>query len=264
MKAKTISLLLFGLITIANAQDPLTEKQISKLLNQLQSPNCAERCNAVIELRKLPSSLKTEDVKNALIQTFIREEPWIKDPKLQRTYCKELFETDDGLGLYIEEIEEALAELNDERVMPIFRRLKRFHMLAKLGDIEPIIIAANERDPTIGTLPLLALVRDLLKHKERWNAIPPETKKKVKKVMVNTIKDDNWRYRRLAVKGLGELAIKGDNDVIPILRKIAKEDPYSQDFSKKKNYTGPKKRYRVREEAQKVLDRLKKEGKIKE
>jgi len=63
--------------------------------------------------------------------------------------------------------------------------------------------------------------------------------------------------RRNIITALGYLAETGDKEVIPIIESLAEEDPYYLDMSKKKNYAGPMKRYTVREEASKILERLK-------
>ncbi len=67
----------------------------------------------------------------------------------------------------------------------------------------------------------------------------------------------NASVRRNIVTALGYLAKTGDKEVIPIIESLAKEDPYYLDMSKKKDYTGPPKRYTVREEAITILERLK-------
>ena len=90
-----------------------------------------------------------------------------------------------------------------------------------------------------------------------------EVRGKIKKLIVEAINSDNHYIRGYAVSGLGELASQGDTDVIPLIKKTAAEDPYFEDFSKDPHFKVSK-RYKVREEAQKVLEKLKKEGKIKE
>jgi len=100
-------------------------------------------------------------------------------------------------------------------------------------------------------------------------------KDKIKKAFLDELKDPlnknpdigiDWyehraseraSVRRSILQGLGYLALSGDNDVLFLIKSAAEEDPYYLDMSKKTNYTGPKKRYMVREEAQKILDSLK-------
>lgn len=62
--------------------------------------------------------------------------------------------------------------------------------------------------------------------------------------------------RKNILQGLGYLAEAGDNNVLFLIKSAAEKDPYYLDMSKKSNYSGPKKRYIVREEARKILDRL--------
>src|SRR4030042_3731567 len=69
--------------------------------------------------------------------------------------------------------------------------------------------------------------------------------------------------RENIIVALGYLAEEGDKEVIPIIKSTAEEDPYYLDMSKKTNYTGPQKRYMVREEAKKILVRLKTKGILK-
>ncbi len=125
-----------------------------------------------------------------------------------------------------------------------------------------------------------SILGEISKPEKEGYVASENVRRKIKQGLIDSLKDNEhpknkityWneydnevlasmRVRFWVVHALGNI---GDEDVIPIIKKVANEDPYFQDFSKKENYTGPKKRYIVREEAQKVLERLKKEGKIKE
>lgn len=64
-------------------------------------------------------------------------------------------------------------------------------------------------------------------------------------------------------RALGYLVETGDADMLPTIKALAQEDPYLLDLSKKKDYTGPQKKYLVREEARKVLEGLKAKGIVK-
>ncbi len=102
-----------------------------------------------------------------------------------------------------------------------------------------------------------------------------ETKKKIKQELIkelNNVRNRNpeqsipWYeirareradVRRNIVTALGYLAESGDKEVVPIIESLAKDDPFFLDMSRKKDYKGPVKKYLVREEAEKILEKLK-------
>ena len=75
--------------------------------------------------------------------------------------------------------------------------------------------------------------------------------------------EERAEVRTNIVRALGYLAGSGDTDVIPLIESAAEGDPYFLDMSKKKDYRGPEKKYSVREEAQKVLKKIKEKKGIK-
>ncbi len=87
---------------------------------------------------------------------------------------------------------------------------------------------------------------------------PPSTKREAEKIKYNERMAAN--LRTALVRAYGNL---GDEEVIPLIKKTVAEDPHFVDSSKDP-HSRLKERYIVREEAQKVLEKLKKEGKIKE
>ncbi len=163
-----------------------------------------------------------------------------------------------------------LGNLNSERSIPYLLNHKRgcvgaSRKLKNLGEpvVEPALKDLRENYPgrNVGTTEILV---QLLKAKNPKYPLCKASKEKIKKALIECSKSGSDSVRIRAARGLGELALQGYTDVIPIIKKLAKEDPYFEDLSKRKNRIGPKIRYRVREHAQKVLDKLKKEGKIKE
>ncbi len=112
---------------------------------------------------------------------------------------------------------------------------------------------------------VVGVLYEMVKEKEDEEDYKPkgESRKKIKKILIKALNNKDGVTRIVAVRGLGEMASQGDTDVIPLIKKTAKEDPYFKDFSKDPHFR-LKKRYIVREEAEKVLEKLKKEGKIDE
>jgi len=236
-----------------------------KLLSQLKSSNCRERYIAVMKFAEIPSAFSEEQVKIALIQTLEREEPWLSDFKLQSTNCKELFDTED-LGLYEMILFDTVASLKDQRAVAIFERLKGYQWLARLGQIDIVLKGFEENNYGIKGLVLKAINEEILSNNEKWQDLSSDKRDKIKETLIKATKEDSdptGSTKILAVRGLGLIANYGDSNVVTIIQKVSKEDSFYQDFSKKPDYSGPKNRYPVREEAQKVLDQLKAEGKIK-
>ncbi len=101
-------------------------------------------------------------------------------------------------------------------------------------------------------------IREKIKHALIKELKNPRNKNPEKNIEWYEVRAEERAEVRLnIVRGLGYLAVTGDNEVIPMIKSAAEEDPYFLDMSKKKNYQGPQKRYSVREEAQKILEKLK-------
>jgi hypothetical protein len=114
---------------------------------------------------------------------------------------------------------------------------------------------------------------DVLQIKKQGYVAQGVTREKIKKMIIKVLDKSKqpdesveWFEKRarecanvrveIAI-ALGYLAETGDNEALPIIKTLAEKDPYFIDLSKKKDYKGPNKKYIVREEAQKIFERLK-------
>jgi hypothetical protein len=183
--------------------------------------------------------------------------------------------------LYISQLTKALGNTHDPRAVPYLMKFFGGGMgvdlsLVKIGNaaIDPLLLKLSDDSPGYRSSAALALSL-FLKPNQQGSAAKGEEKDRIKEALIkewrnprnqNPERGIQWyeiRAQELAsvrqniLRSLGYLAETGDKDVIPIIESIAKDDPYYLDMSKKKDYTGPEKRYTVREEAKKILERLK-------
>lgn len=174
----------------------------------------------------------------------------------------------EGEGEYFGELMEKAGRLKDPRAIPALlncldqRLAANSLILIGIESIPGLIKAMENSDRAVRANAAFAIGEIFSKSTStQLTSAQLLMKNELKRILIRELKDKEWMVRKNVIHALGYFP---DADVIPIIKKIAKEDPYFQDFSKKENYTGPKIRYPVREEAEKILDKLKKEGKIKE
>lgn len=247
-----------------------SEEQINQWIEQLNAEDWRTRSIAVSHLDHLKENQKTEKVKNSLINLLRKEIIIEKDGKEYiRTAIKSQGEGE-GFMEYIGLLLDAVANLRDVRTIPIFVEYTSWgrRMLPEIGEpaVEPLIEKLNNSMNAVTAFTL----GEMVKPKDKGYVAKGKTREKIKQSLIKALekskhptdKKIEWYehramkfavIRRAVVHALGNF---GDADVIPRIKKIAKEDPYFQDFTKKKNYKGPKKRYMVREEAERVLKQL--------
>jgi len=252
-----------------------SEEQISQWIEHLREPDWRVRDIAVINLDRLPEEQKSDIVKTSLINLLEEE--------LSGKYDNPPGE---GPAEYFSDLLDAVANLRDPRSIPsllknIGSSRSSIHALAAIGEpaVDPILkrLSDSTEYGYIGVKePLLDILGEMLKPKEEGYMPGGKLREKIKQSIIKALEDSKYptdkkiewyedrsmvfaNVRKAAVRALGNL---GDADVIPIIEKVAQEDPYFLDLSKKNNYTGPEKRYIVREEATKVLEQL--ERKVKE
>ncbi len=174
----------------------------------------------------------------------------------------------EGEGEYFGKLMEKAGRLKDPRAIPALlncldqRLAANSLILIGIESIPGLIKAMENSDRAVRANAAFAIGEIFSKSTStQLTSAQLLMKNELKRILIRELKDKEWIVRKNVIHALGYFP---DADVIPIIKKIANEDPYFKDFSKKKNYTGPKKRYIVREEAQKVLEKLKNEGKIKE
>ncbi len=270
-----LSILIFNNQVFSNEK---SEEKISQWIKQLNDEDWRIRDRTVAYLNKLEENQKTEKVKAALISLLKKEIIIEKDGKeivRQGIPCPPPCEGE-GHMEYVMNLVEVVAQLRDPRTIPFLVQLTSFPevriAIVEMGEpvIEPLI------DQLINGLNKLDAARTLglmVKKKEKGYITSATTKGKIKQALLKALqankhpmdKSIEWyevramqraRVRLAIVEALAEFS---DKDLIPVLQGIAKNDPYSytKDF-------GPVGTNPVREEAQKILEKLKKEGKIKE
>ena len=246
-----------------------TNRKVQEAVSYLESPNWKYRYKGILLFNSNLELLDNEEAKEAIINLLVKEGKHI-DLKGGGIWGDEIVaDTDkdedigEGQANYLYELSKIAVKSKDNRVIRSLVKVGFIEEVSVFGSdaIEDVLQELETENITRQNRAIVALT-NIITSKSGGDIPNQDIKNKVKKKVLKKI--DNKFLKMSIVYFLGELAFCGDKDVVPIIEKMANEDPYFQDFSKKKNYTGPKIRYPVREEAQKVLGKLKKEGKIKE
>jgi len=282
-KVKAIETILVLLVLILSVFDltpakqdlyAATENKESKnesLLKRLNHPSMKERLNALFEINEtIDNHLLTEEIKERILH--LAEAEHKSEESLSKGELGEQYQS---------QLIAALGNTRDSRAVPYLLNYLGggtavARSLHKIGEpaIDPLIKKLH--DEVVGYRSSAAYALGLyLKPEGEGYIAKGEIREKIKQALLKELKDPRnkepeksiaWYevraneragVRRILVRGLGYIAETGDNDVLPIIKSAAVDDPYFLDMSKKKNYQGPQKRFVVREEAQKVLDGLK-------
>jgi len=246
------------------------------ILKSLKYGNMEERYSALVDINR-------NITKHPLTDLIINEILCIAEKEYKRKESLSMGELGEE---YSSELIIALGNTQDSRaVVYLMEYLGGGTLVArnliKIGEaaIDPLIEKLHNEIIGFRINAAYAL-GEFLKQKEGKYVLKGEIKDKIKKELINELQKNRNKHpeksiewyeirakerasvRREIVKAFGYLVERGDTEVLPIIESIAREDPYFLDLSKKNNYTGPEKRYIVREEATKVLEQL--EAKVKE
>ena len=209
--------------------------------------------------------MKTDEVKKALISEMENE-----FDRIQKGI------NDEGEQEYYSWLYDEVSNMKDERALPFFLKLGSPTALAKYGDkgVFAIVENLNKISTCSEELASVHILAEVVQQKEQGYTAQGVVRQSVKKAMLDTLKKSKqpqqnieWYEKRARecanvrteiVKGLGHLAETGDADVIPVIKSIAVDDPFYVDMSKMKDHKGPEKKYLVREEAQNVIQKLRK------
>ena len=223
-------------------------QSVDELIKQMQSPKWQDREQAVSRLVALPEGAKTDAVKKILIDELEKEFDRIQ---------KGTFEGD-GEQEYYSELYDEVSNMRDERALPFFIKLGSPTALAKYGDKGiPVILEKLDKTATCSeSLAYVHILAEALEKKEQGYTPVGATRQSIKKTMITALKkykqpqeNIEWYEKRArecanvrmeVVKGLGHLAETSEADVIPIIKSIAMDDPFSA----------------VRDEAQYTLSKL--------
>ena len=251
-----------------SGKDGNKEIIIENIFRQLNSESMEERYYALI---KINMNIDKIQLTERLIQAILHLAKKEVETE-ESTTAGELGEEYNG------ELTEALGNTGDPRAIPYLFKLgsgtSLARSLAKIG--EPAILPLIERlhDKIAGYRSSAAYaLGELIKE----NKLSLEVRDTIKKELINELKRDRNRHpdrsikwygirslekaqiREAIVRALRYIAEAGDEDVIPIIEEIAKNDPY---YIKKKDRKTGKMRsiYPVRREAEKALKKIKQKG----
>ena len=230
--------------TYGQSIDENKTAELEEWINSFEHPSWRERDKALDY--GISKHLDDKRAQIALMNRLKKETMLIKQKKVD--------EEGEGYFEYYMNLLEAVTKLDDKRIVPLLvdsfgivggnavpEKLSEFgdyaakHILQKLGNRN-----RDVRDDAVFAL------NKLLKKKTVTKKMRNQIKKEL---IIKATKDEDQFVRRSAIKGL---EILSDKDVIPIIKKIAKEDPYSIKIVK----TGRMK-YPVRDAAKKALEKLK-------
>ena len=235
----------------------------NNILAMLSSEDIFERYEAITLINKNPSIISPPIIEKLL---YLIE----KEMNTHESSSIQEFQ-EDGYGW---DLCTALIKSNDTRAIPYL--IARFDFrVATFGESSVAPLIEKLHDNNRGFRSFAArTIGEYIQKKSENNTLKEETKVIFKKELIKELdhernKDpsrDIERYKRKArglatvrqfiLKALGMIAALGDSDVILHIKKAAQKDSSYWDMSEKKNYSGPKRRYRVREKAQKILDEL--------
>jgi hypothetical protein len=233
----------------------------SDLVSQLGSQNWQERATAVQKLATDADSLKSTEVRSALVGLLDRENQLIEST-LRESKGRAGVSTKYGEG-YSEyystllDVVDRIADVTDSRTLSILARSaynpdSPFALkVASYG--EPIVatlIELTNSDLSTDRGKALAILGEVLKRQHfRSDHIPASMVEQVKQLLEKGAADADPYVRIQAVRSLGKAR---DENAIPILERIAQSDPSATSSAEP-----GEKRYPVREEAVKALAAIK-------
>jgi hypothetical protein len=275
MKKKILSLLIPCTITIFSSisytQESLpSNKEVTKLIRQLDDSDWKNRMDAFYRLIRLghtdemhgltyalPSELtnllktvpeQSDEIKLALIKLLERENFFVEEQR--KEYEKTGITLSEEYTNYYGDLIAAVTSLKDIRSLnALLGAINTGGMatstLAEFGTaaLDPVIGKLNSEDPLTRGSAAAVLTGMVEKVSD------PISRGKIKQALIKACQDEKFYVRIDAIIGLGAL---GDQDVIPIIEKLAIEDPYEASA-----HGGEKGYYPVRQKAEEVLQKLK-------
>jgi len=231
------------------------------LLSQLRSNNWQERAAAAEKLIVDRDALRSDQVKIALIDLLERENQVIEST-LRESNGQEGVSVKYGEGFseYYSALLGAVdqvADSSDKRTLDGLTRSaynpdSQFALkLASYGSaVVPTLLELANSDVGPRRASAVALLSQILKRdKMRTDHMSTDIYQQVKGVLVRGLGDDDVGVRIQAARGLGEV---GDKDAIPLLERLAQNDPASAPAAER-----GKKKFPVRDEAFKALSAIK-------
>ncbi len=251
-------------LPVAQMQDNLSLKdKIEENYKKLNSKDFRERSEAAHFFSELKRGEIPEKVFKSTVQLFNEE--------LGREKKKEAFFREGGIadnlpldiaytnseayGMYHGYLCEIMGKSGDKTLLPLLvGHCLEARVLNNFGEaaVEPVLNVLETVNNPGQKMSAIFVLTEMLKMKDEGYTAKGKTRRNIIDALVKTSKDSNRYVRLVSVKALGE---SQDKDVIPILENIAKNDPYSVVV---KDPSGKEvKRYPVREDAEKALQKLK-------
>jgi HEAT repeat protein len=259
--------------SIGHAQKlTLSSAQVPELIRQLDDSDWKNRMDAFYRLIRLghtdemhgltyalPSELtnllktvpeQSDEIKLALIKLLERENSFSKAHV--KEYQRTGIPLGEGYGEYYGDLIGAVTSLKDmSSLSALLDSITTGNMvtstLAELGAaaLDPVIEKLNSDNLHVRQAATIVLTQML----ELQKVSDPASRAKIKRAFIKAASDEDPYVRMSALDGFAAL---GDKDVIPIVEKLAIEDPYEASA-----HGGEKGYYLVRKRAEEVLQRLK-------
>lgn len=251
--------------------DPELEKKIEENYLKLQSADFRERYGAVHFFSQLKKEELPQKVMDRAIEMFMKEverikifNELIKKPgRIEEKMPKELLEINsESYQQYYGYLCKIVGKSGDLRVLPLLvNYCLDPDIIINFGDlaVEPVINVLKTADYPTRRASAILVLGDFLKNKEEGYVASGEAREKIKKALIDAVSDKEWFVRSVVLKAFGE---SGDRDFIPILEKVAQNDPYQIE---RKPIPGvdkdvpPGKKviaYPIREDAKEALEKL--------
>lgn len=241
-----------------------TDSEMEMNYKRLLSPNFEHRVDAVDYFYGLKKDIFDKKYREALIDLFKSEEG--RKQKVMNFFNtggtadklpKDIaYVNSRPYGLYYLYLCRLVSKFGDKSLLNlVLNSCADPESISNFGKdaIEPIVMTLNTSKDTQGKASRIYMLGEMLKPKEKGYVASGETRKKIKELLIQFVKDTDQYVRSASVQALGE---SQDKDVIPIIDNVAKNDPYF--FESKDKTTGKIEQvYPVRKKAKEVLEELK-------
>jgi len=251
---------------IAKAQEVSNtdfKKEIDDNYQKLLSVDFKERDRAVFFLNSLKKEELNEKIYKVAVdllkmETERRKEVYefARKGGVAENLPKDIvYANSERFGMYYVYLCELTGKSGDKRLLPLLvEHCLGRKVLLYFGDaaVEAVIEVLKTSDIRARKRSAIFVLAEMLKPKKEGYVASGEVKNKIKKVLIQATSENDRHIRQVSVRALGE---SGDKDVIPILEKIAKSDPF---LVRKKDAKGNvlKEYYLIRKEARKALKKI--------
>lgn len=234
----------------------------NELLSRLRSGEWKERAAALEKLIADRKALRSDEVKNSLIDLLDTENQEIVSAYREGHPVSEKYgEAYSEYYSKVLAVVDQVADVRDQRALDVLARGSYnpdspfATKLAGYGDaIVPTLLELARSDFAPHRENALAILGEVLKGgKHSTKGMPKEISEEIKQALVKGTGDEEFWVRSQAVRSIGK---SGDKDAIPLLERIMQTDPGAIPAAE----PGAQ-RFPVREEALRAISLIKNEGK---